>query len=297
MSTKPRPPAPWFRGWEHPLPEIPSLVHFNEAQAPPLHRLPPHRHPSFELCLIVGGCAHWTNPDGTYVVRPGDLYVTLPDEVHEGYADEAEPQHNFAIGFDLRLATPRLDDQARAADEARAVDAILPRQRVIPGGLPTERIFRALGAELGAMPAAGDPRRPLAIAMVQALMVELAVTATRIAIAARAPLKLPAAAPDLTPVVERMRAALADAPTLAEMAGWAGLSPGHFAVVFKRAYGSTPLEYLTALRIDAAAERLRADPRAAVTDVALSLGFCSSQYFSEVFKRVKGTTPSQWRGG
>jgi AraC-like DNA-binding protein len=278
------------------MPEIPSLVHFNEAQAPASLRLPPHRHPTFELCYLVSGRARWTNPDGTFDVGPGDLYVTLPDEVHEGVADAREPHHNFAIGFDLRLAAPRLDDQAAAADEARAVDAIIPRQRVIPGGQPTERIFRALRAELEAMPPAGDPRRGLGIAMVQALLVELAVTATRIAIAARAPLRLTGAQPDLAPVVERMRGALAEPPTLAEMAAWVDLSPGHFAVQFKRAYGATPLEYLTSLRVDAAAERLRADRRASVTDVALDLGFCSSQYFSEVFKRLKGMTPSQWRG-
>ena len=65
--------------------------------------------------------------------------------------------------------------------------------------------------------------------------------------------------------------------------------------LFKRAFGRTPLEHLTRLRVEAAAERLRSDPRASVTDVALDLGFCSSQYFAEVFKRVMGTTPRRWR--
>ncbi|MBA3845560.1 MAG: helix-turn-helix transcriptional regulator, partial [Planctomycetes bacterium] len=84
-------------------------------------------------------------------------------------------------------------------------------------------------------------------------------------------------------------------PTLAEMAAWAGVSPGHLALRFKRVYGRTPLEHVTRLRIEEAARRLRDDPRDSVTDVALDLGFCSSQYFAEVFKRVQGVTPSAWR--
>lgn len=299
MATNPRPPTPWLHGWQHPLPEVPTLVHFNEAQAAPRFRLPPHRHPSFELCYLVSGRARWSNPDGDFDVGPGDLYVTLPDEPHEGVADATDPHHNFAIGFDLSLSSPRIGDPGHAAEEAQAVDAIIPRQRVIPGGQPTERIFRALRTELEAMPPSGDARRALGIAMVQALLVELAVTATRIAIAARDPRERVASTPDadLARVAERLRGSLAAPPTLAEMAGWVGLSPGHLAVRFKRAYGQTPLEYLTARRIEVACERLRADRSAGVTDIALDLGFCSSQYFSEVFKRVTGTTPSRWRSG
>jgi AraC-like DNA-binding protein len=37
-------------------------------------------------------------------------------------------------------------------------------------------------------------------------------------------------------------------------------------------------------------------PRApSVTRLAHELGFSSSQYFSVVFRRLKGCTPSQWR--
>jgi hypothetical protein len=47
----------FIRGYERPLPEIPALVHINEAQCTPDHVLPPHAHPTFEICLIVSGRA------------------------------------------------------------------------------------------------------------------------------------------------------------------------------------------------------------------------------------------------
>ncbi|MBA3847709.1 MAG: AraC family ligand binding domain-containing protein, partial [Planctomycetes bacterium] len=186
MATNRRAPEPWLRGWVRPLPELPSLVHFNEAQAAPGHRLHPHTHERFELCYLVAGRARWTNPDGVFDVGPGDLYLTAPGEIHDGVADERDPHHNFAIGFDLALGAPRLGDPAGAAAEIDAVEALPPRRRVIPGGGATAPIFRAIARELADLPPTGDPRRSLAVAMLQALMVELAVTATRLAIDARA---------------------------------------------------------------------------------------------------------------
>ncbi len=297
MSTNTRSVAVWFRGWVDPVAEIPTLVHFNEAMACPGHVLQPHRHSSFELCYIVSGRAHWRNTDGDYQLGAGDLYLTFPGELHSGFSDHRHPQHNFAIGFDLTVAASRGDDNARAADEARSLQAFLPRQRCIPGGQATERIWRAIRAELESMPAAGDPRRKLAVAMTQALLVELAVNATRLGIAAAETPRAVHPARPLEELASRLRARLEDPPSLAEMASWAGLSPGHFAVLFKRKYRRTPLEYLTVLRIDAAAERLRAQPRRAITDIALELGFCSSQYFCEVFRRQKAMTPTRWRRG
>ena len=296
MATKPRSLSPWIHHWEHPLAEIPSLVHFNEAQAHPGLRLPPHTHSSFELCYIVDGRARWQNTDGGFDLGPGDLYLTLPDEEHDGVADQHDPHHNFAIGFDLRVAAARLGDPGLAAQEACSVDAILPRQRVIKGGHSTQRIWTALKQELQDMPAPGAAERGLAIAMVQALLVELAVAVTRLSISAsRTTIPHQPKAEDLQAVRTRLAGTLEEPPTLSEMASWVGLSPGHFAVLFKRTFGCTPHEYLTELRIDAAAARLRSHPDQAITSIALDFGFCSSQYFSEVFRRLKGVSPSQWR--
>jgi AraC-like DNA-binding protein len=88
---------------------------------------------------------------------------------------------------------------------------------------------------------------------------------------------------------------LENPPTLSEMAARAALSPSHFAVLFKRETGQTPLEFLTEARIERASKRLRAEPELKITTLAHELGFSSSQYFSLVFKKLKGCTPGEWR--
>ena len=56
----------------------------------------------------------------------------------------------------------------------------------------------------------------------------------------------------------------------------------------------TPNDYLQRLRLDRAREWLAEEGRS-VTDIAFAAGFSSSQYFSHVFRKYTGLTPSRFR--
>jgi len=58
----------------------------------------------------------------------------------------------------------------------------------------------------------------------------------------------------------------------------------------------SPMAYLTRLRIARARALLRAS-EASITEIAISCGFSSSQYFANVFRRCVGQTPSAYREG
>jgi AraC family L-rhamnose operon regulatory protein RhaS len=55
------------------------------------------------------------------------------------------------------------------------------------------------------------------------------------------------------------------------------------------------MHYLTHCRLEFGAQMLREQPAAAVTDVALTCGFSSSQYFATVFSRRFGCSPREFR--
>jgi AraC-like DNA-binding protein len=82
--------------------------------------------------------------------------------------------------------------------------------------------------------------------------------------------------------------------TLAEIAGAACLSPNHLLRSFRRAFGLTPHQYLTARRMERA-RKLLADRNLSVTDVCLSVGFESLGSFSRTFRRHTGLSPSECR--
>ena len=84
------------------------------------------------------------------------------------------------------------------------------------------------------------------------------------------------------------------APAQDELARRAGMSRFHFLRRWKEAFGRTPHEDLTRLRI-ARAKALLAGDAASVTDVCLEVGFASLGSFSTLFAERAGCPPSAWR--
>jgi AraC family transcriptional regulator len=83
--------------------------------------------------------------------------------------------------------------------------------------------------------------------------------------------------------------------SLNRLAQEVGLSPHHFARLFKATYGTTPHQYVQMLRIDAAVEALRQDPAVPIADVALACGFASQSHMTELMRRRLGSTPGALR--
>lgn len=64
--------------------------------------------------------------------------------------------------------------------------------------------------------------------------------------------------------------------------------------LFKESVGMTPNDYWQRLRIDLSIELLK-DPSKSITEVAFEAGFASSQYFSTVFRKYSGRSPTEYR--
>ena len=68
------------------------------------------------------------------------------------------------------------------------------------------------------------------------------------------------------------------------------LSEGYFCRIFKEITGKTAMEYLNELRIEKAHEMLK-KTELTVTEIALCCGFADANYFSRIYKKIKGVTP------
>lgn len=81
--------------------------------------------------------------------------------------------------------------------------------------------------------------------------------------------------------------------SMEEMAKHFGISSSHLSRSFKKEVGVGMNEYLTAVRIRRATELLREGRRP--SEVSDAVGFQDPKYFSRVFRRETGTTPSEYR--
>lgn len=81
---------------------------------------------------------------------------------------------------------------------------------------------------------------------------------------------------------------------LQETAALLHVSEGHLSRLFKDLTGINFLQYLNAWRVNKALELL-VDPRMNITMVCTRCGFPTPGYFTKVFRRFIGMTPSQFR--
>ena len=98
----------------------------------------------------------------------------------------------------------------------------------------------------------------------------------------------------LVAVRDQLLADPSNVPTHDVLARRAGLSRFHFLRRWKEAFGRTPHEDLTRMRIDRAKELLYRE-QATITDVCMELGFSSLGSFSTMFAERVGCPPSAWR--
>jgi AraC family transcriptional regulator len=73
-----------------------------------------------------------------------------------------------------------------------------------------------------------------------------------------------------------------------------GLSPFHFARMYKQATGEAPHAYVTRVRIDQA-KQLLAETSMPLMGVARQVGFRTQAHFTGVFRKLTGTTPRAFR--
>ena len=74
----------------------------------------------------------------------------------------------------------------------------------------------------------------------------------------------------------------------------ANISANHFSALFSQNIGQTFIEYLTGIRMEHAKELLRCTGKRA-SEIALEVGYKDSHYFSYLFKKTQGMTPSDYR--
>jgi AraC-like DNA-binding protein len=241
-------------------------------------------HGSYEICYIAHGSVDWWAGNEVHEVGPGDIYITRPDEWHGGLDAMMHPNELYWVQVHLPPTglTPA-DAQALTHDFEQI------RLRRFPGPRSMKDTFARLLA-------AHQTRGPYATTLARAALHELLVTVVQSHADHARMLRdqSDAQSPAIRRALRWMSKHLAEDYSIDEAAEAAGLSISHFHERFFAEVGFTPADHRARARVGAAKQLLRAGD-SSITEIAMEVGFSTSQYFATVFKNLTGMTPREYR--
>lgn len=80
------------------------------------------------------------------------------------------------------------------------------------------------------------------------------------------------------------------------LASHVNFSPNHLSMIFSQQTGQTFIKYLTDYRMNKARELLRCTGKRS-SSISMEVGYRDPHYFSYLFRKTQGMTPTQYRGG
>ena len=84
--------------------------------------------------------------------------------------------------------------------------------------------------------------------------------------------------------------------SLNQLASHVNVSPNHLSTIFSQQTGQTFIKYLTEYRMNKAKELLRCTNMRS-SEISEAVGYKDPHYFSYMFKKTVGMTPTNYRGG
>lgn len=85
-----------------------------------------------------------------------------------------------------------------------------------------------------------------------------------------------------------------DKLSLNQLSDYMNFSPNHLSMIFSQQTGRTFIKYLTDLRMSKAKELLRYTSKRS-SEISIEVGYKDPHYFSYLFKKTQGLTPTQYR--
>ena len=84
--------------------------------------------------------------------------------------------------------------------------------------------------------------------------------------------------------------------TLEDVAREINVSPQYLSKLFKEETGENFIDYLTSIRIRVAKNLLEGDEKS-IKEICYSIGYSDPNYFSRIFKKIVGVTPTEYKDG
>ena len=228
--------------------------------------------------------AHYTVGGKAYDLVGGDLFVTFPDEMH---STGGTPQEKGTL-FWLLLFAPQTRRRYLGLSPAEGRQLF---QQLC--GLP-DRHFRATKSVKKTLQnifsAFDDGDNPLRLIDLKNLLLRFLLDVLDSSRQSQSMIS-----PTIHKVQRFIVANTEKMLSLRQLSQIADLSQSRLKARFKTEVGIPPADFMMRHKIENAKHLLRTT-RQNITQIAMGLGFSSTQYFAVAFKRYTGKTPSEYSG-
>lgn len=260
----------------------------------------PHDAP-LSLKTVLSGEETYYFDGARFPVAPGRFLVLNAQQEYASSIESDRPVRSFCIFFSDTHAASVADAALRS--EERRLDQPLcpaaPAAEIRPAVLPDTGALGHAVARLRAAATAQEPSPVLVDQLCGDILVHLFLADRRQAHRAerigclRKPVR-----DEILRRLQRAGNYIRCHPggdlTIGLLAGIACMAPHHFIRRFSEAYGRTPHQFITGVRMEEAARRLTAGA-APVGDIATDVGYRNPSAFSREFRMRLGLTPTAYR--
>jgi len=255
---------------------------------------PSHRHEFWEVVVVTRGSGQMRFGSSKLAIRAGDVFVIARDQKHA--FEETRGLDVFNIVFDaeyLGTVHPLLEDWL-SRDALFAVgphwkSTDVPGECLHLGSADSARMLDLVQRMESELDRQGEEARVAAFAYFLLLLTLLRRHSQPWADGGS---NVPAAR--VSRALDYIEKNFAECITLDELAAACHVSRRHFFRLFEQAVGLAPMEYLKKVRLQKAAEMLLTS-ESNVTEVAFACGFNDSNYFSSLYHKEFGMSPSQFK--
>lgn len=251
-----------------------GVYNVGHQKCTPLYQWGPGVRNHYVIHYVVAGKGYYLLGGQRYEIHAGEAFLIVPDTEITYHADEIDPWEYVWVGFAGADAQPILQCTPLSEKEPvlHLADGETFRKAI-------ERIYEARGADFNhAVRMTGELYTALSLLMRDDPSHRAEDVATQYVQKAATYIAHHYAYPI----------------TVLDVASYVGIDRSHLYTVFKQVLGVSPKDYLTDFRIRKACTLLR-EPELSITAAANSVGFENNLYFSKVFRKRMGVTPSQYR--
>ncbi len=270
---------------------LPMLIHVSRLRSHVASRVTWHRHEGFELLFLLDGATAYEFAGQSAVqLHGGHFLVVPPRRVHRGLHDVRSPSTICGLAFKASRPSAWQRTTFNSSDVGCLEKALAEASpKAHPFNPALRWLVRRLMEETGHFH--GSRQRTEAGIALRSLICLVLVESMR-------RLQVPATEPEecVSAAVAYLRQHLSEPLRMDDLVRHLGFSRARMFDLFRAQTGLTPNDYLQRLRVEQAQEELQQTKRS-ITDIALGTGFSSGQYFSTVFARYTGVSPTDFRKG